>query len=335
MRVMEEDLKKGVVKVFIQSKEDCWHLYNIIEKGDIVSAHTYRSMEKDDKIRSKKEKEKVYIKIKVTDLEFQEFTDRLRIRGIILEGVESIGAYHTFNIEPNMEIKIEKEWKEYHIKRLKEAQKKHGKIAIVAMDDEVATIAIVHEYGVEEIANIHSNYSGKMYEGKEDKKEYYGQILSKIKNLELPIAIVGPGFEKENFIKFAKKDLKKYVVDSVSYSGMAGINEAIRRGIIEKIMEENKVANETKIVEELLKEIAKDGSIAYGKEEVKKAIEMGAVKELVILNKMIRSEEKLVKMAEEMGAKISIINEMHDAGKKLEALGGIAAFLRYPIKQAL
>lgn len=330
MKILEKDLKKGIVKIKIQSKEDCWHLYNLVNKGDFISAFTYRSKKNDEKIRSKKlGKERVYLKIEVTDKEFQKFTDRLRIRGKIVEGCEEIGAYHTFNIEPNMEIKIEKEWKEHELKRLEEATKKHPKVAILAIDDEYATIAIVHEYGVEELATISSYKSGKMYNGTYDEKEYYGQILAKVKNLNLPLAIVGPGFEKEKFVEFAKNKLKNFIVDDVSHAGMVGVYEALKRGIIERITKENRIAFETKLIEKLMEEIAKDGLVTYGKEEVEKALEMGAVDKLLITNDMIRGEN-LLKKAEECKAEIIVI-EGEETTKKLNVLGKVAAFLRYKI----
>jgi len=333
MKVVEKDLKKGIIKLLVQGKEDCWHIYNIIEKGDYLSAFTYRSKKVDnDKIRSKKEeKERVYLKIQVEDKEFQKFTDRLRIRGKIVEGIEEIGAYHTISIEPGMEIKIEKEWKEHHLKRLKEAMKIHPKVAILAMDDEIATIAKVHEYGVEEVATIYSNHAGKMYQSSYDKKEYYGQILAKIKSLNMPLVIVGPGFEKDSFIEFAKDELKNYVIDSVSQAGMPGVYEALKRGVVEKIIKENRITKEMKIIEEIMERIAKNEKIAYGKEEVEKAIEMGAVEKLIILNNLIMEEEELIKKTEEIGGEIEIINEWHEGGQRLASLGGIAAFLRYEI----
>ena len=230
-----------------------------------------------------------------------------------------------------MEIKIEKEWKEHHLKRLKEAMKIHPKVAILAMDDEIATIAKVHEYGVEEVATIYSNHAGKMYQSSYDKKEYYGQILAKIKSLNMPLVIVGPGFEKDSFIEFAKDELKNYVIDSVSQAGMPGVYEALKRGVVEKIIKENRMTKEMKIIEEIMERIAKNEKIAYGKEEVEKAIEMGAVEKLIILNNLIMEEEELIKKTEEIGGEIEIINEWHEGGQRLASLGGIAAFLRYEI----
>ncbi len=332
MKILRRDLKEGIVKVMVQDREDCWHLYSVIERGDRVSSVTYRTKkDKGDKARSKKEeKERVYITIEVEDKEFQKFTDRLRIRGRIVEGVEEIGAYHTFNVEPGMELKIEKdEWKRWQLERLERATKKHPKMVVVAMDDESATIARLHEYGVEEVATIYSGRSGKMYEDESNTGNYYQQILSKIKAMNVPVAIVGPGFEKDRFVEFAKSELKDYIVDNVSQAGMTGVYEAIKRGVVERIMKENRVAKETAMLEQVMKEISRGGAVAYGKEEVRKAVETGAVELLLVENNMLMEEEEIIKKAEEMGARVEIISEWHEGGQKLHALGGIAALLRY------
>jgi len=333
MKILARDMKKGIVTVQIQSREDCWHLYNVVEKGDFLSASTYRSKkESTDRIRSRKEeKERVFLKIQVEDKEFQKFTDRLRIRGKIVEGCEEIGAYHTFNIEPGMKITVEKEWREHHLKRLRDALKSHPKIAVVAMDDEMATIAKIHEYGVEEVATIHSHRPGKMYAHSYDEREYFGQVLAKIKEMNLPLAIVGPGFEKDRFVTFARNELGQFVVDTASHPGMAGVYEALRRGVVEKIMKENRVARETRFVERLMEYIAKDLPVAYGWEEVERAVAFGAAESVLILNSLLNEGEELLQKAEKGGVKLEIINDWHEAGEKLASLGGVAAFLRYPL----
>ena len=331
MKVLAKDLKKGLMKILIQTEEDCWHIYNIVEKGDFISAVTYRSrQESTDRVRTKKEgKERVFLKIKVEDSEFQKFTDRLRIRGTIVEGAEDIGAYHTFSVEPGMSITLEKEWTLYHFGRLAEAVKSHPKIAVVVLDDETATIARIHEYGVEEVANISSHRTGKMYDTPYDEKNYFGQILAKVVDMQLPVAIVGPGFEKERFVAFARDSLKHYVSDTVAHAGMPGIYEAMKRGIVERIMKDNRVAKETCLVEKLMEYIAQDKPVAYGKNEVECAVDAGAVEMMLILNSSARESEDLIRKTENIRASIEVISDWHDAGKKLEALGGVAAFLRY------
>src|SRR3972149_9550312 len=67
-----------------------------------------------------------------------------------------------------------------------------------------------------------------------------------------------------------------------SEGGMAGIQEAMRGGLGAKILEETRVAQETRLVERLLEEIAKGGLFAYGPDETRTAVEAGAVETLLV-----------------------------------------------------
>ncbi len=337
MKVLYKNLKDGEIKLLIQNTDDCWHLYNIIEEGDLASAFTYRTKSQtDDKKREGKgEKERMYLTIRVTEVSFQEFSDRLRVQGIIEEGPQDLGKHHTFNLKVGDEIKIKKNWKKYHLKRIEEAvnASKQPSVVVLSMDDDAATIAVLHQYGVEKIADIYSGRTGKFYEDKSDKKDYYGEVLSKIKEYDLPTIVVGPGFAKENFASFAReKEKLNFIVEGTGHAGMAGVKEAINRGIIERIAEESALTRESRLVEELLQGIAKNGAVTYGRDEVKKAIEMGAAEKVIVLTRMVRENEDLLELAEKMGAKVYTISDVHEGGEKLSALGGIAAFLRYKIE---
>ncbi len=337
MKILHKNLKDGEIKLLIQNTDDCWHLYNLIEEGDLASAFTYRTRKQpDDKKREGKgEKEGMYLAIRVTEVSFQKFSDRLRVQGIIEEGSQDLGKHHTFNLKTGSDIKIKKDWKKYHLKRLDEAVKaaKQPSIVVLSMDDDVATIAVIHQYGVEKVADIYSGRTGKFYESKSTSNGYYNDILSKIKEFNLPIVIIGPGFAKENFASFAKENnkLKNYIIEGTGHAGMTGVKEAINRGTIEKVAEESTLARESRLVEKLLEGISKDGPVTYGKAEVTKAVELGAAEKIIILAKMLRDNESLLEMAENTGAKIYTISDVHEGGEKLYALGGIAAFLRYKI----
>jgi protein pelota len=60
---------------------------------------------------------------------------------------------------------------------------------------------------------------------------------------------------------------------------------------------------------------------------------MGAVEKLLVVDELVRNEkiQNIMNTTENMGGSIEIISSQHDGGKQLEALGSIAAFLRYPI----
>src|SRR3972149_6380982 len=73
-----------------------------------------------------------------------------------------------------------------------------------------------------------------------------------------------------------------------SEGGMAGIQEAMRGGLGAKILEEPGAAQETRLVERLLEEIAKGGLFAYGPDETRTAVEAGAVETLLVTDTKVR-----------------------------------------------
>lgn len=347
MKIISKDLKHGEIKLVPENLDDIWHLYNIIEEKDLVRAFTFRSSEeKDDKKRSKKaEKKRMLLGIRVSEVKFHEFADRLRIHGIIEEGPQDLGSFHTLNIDADgMEpiTIVKEEWKDHQLARIEEAVRLRDQpvVLFVSIDEDCATLAILRQSGVQWIADIYSNRSGKMYVSKDEQNNYFDEVISLVKNNKTedsPLAIVGPGFTKDNFIKYGKEKypeiFEKAIVYATGHAGMNGIQEAIKTGLIKGMIIESRVVLETENVEKLLEEIKKDGLATYGLDEVKKALVSGAVERLLIIDKMVRTKEgeELLKIAKETSSKFTIINTNHEAGKKLEGLGGVAAILRFKI----
>ena len=98
------------------------------------------------------------------------------------------------------------------------------------------------------------------------------------------------------------------------------------------------MANTT--VDELLKEVAKQELAVYGIKETGNAVNLGAVKVLLVSDKFVqkmRDNEKyeqldnIMKIVDQTKGEIHIISSEHDGGKKLDGLGGVGAILRYKI----
>lgn len=347
MKVIFKDLKHGAIKLIPETPDDIWHLYNIIDNGDLIQAVTFRTEEtKDDKIRSKKsDKKRMKLGIRVEEVKFHEFSDRLRIHGIIEEGPQELGSYHTLNVtsENRDNITIVKlDWKDHHLLRIEEAVKQSNQpiLTFASLDEDTATIAILRQSGLQFIADIDSKKPGKMYDNQYTDKQYFGDILSVLKNFknqDSPLVIVGPGFTREHFVKYCKEkesvSFDKYIVCGTGNAGINGIQEAIKSGVVEKITKDNRVVFETKLVENLLEEIKKNGLAVYGEKEVVTAISSGAVKRLIISDKIVRTKtgEKLLKLSKEKNNEFTIINTMHESGKKFDGIGGIGALLRFKI----
>lgn len=342
MRILKLDKKHCLLKVVPQIEDDLWHLSQIIEKGDRVRGIASRKI-KGDESRSA-ERRSIFVEIEVEKVSFQKEGNVLRVSGIVKKASDDsvpLGAAQSIEIMLNKEYTIIKSSiKKHQIERLKKAEKATRKapIAIVCLDDELASIAILKEFGYEIKSNIRSGKSGKLLEESDWKPAYFNKLIKVLaENPTDTLIVAGPGFIKNEFAEFLKEhDFKgKLYIESSSHAGEAGINEIMKSHALAKITEDAEIVKEAMLIEKLLREIAKDGLATYGSEEVEKAASMHAVAELLVLDKKLVEEresvEKLMELVEKANGKVHIFNSEHEPGKKLEALGGVAAFLRYKV----
>lgn len=340
MKVLFFDKKQGVAKVLVETLEDLWHLENILEEGDKISSSTTRTV----KFGDKEEKKPVFITISLEDVKFSKSVNRLRLRGKIISGKPEdfvqLGRYHTIDAELDGKISILKKWKSFQIKRLKEAEKERKRplVKIVAMDEEKAITAVLRGFGVEYGPEIHNKGSKRGDDYEKHTQQYYGDLQKYLENSKEKILIAGPGFAKDNFKKFLKDKnpelSKSIILDSCSYAERSGVNELLKRGVFERIVGEQRLEKEEKLIEEFIKQLNKEGLVVYGLEEVSKAIDSGAISKLLILDELLRKDkkvQKLVELAEKLRAELTIFSKEGDSGIKLKGFGGIAAFLRFRI----
>jgi len=344
MRVLHRDAKTGEVRLKIQNADDLWHLCNLVEAGDLVRAFTYRREEAaTDKVRPERgEKVRIKLGIRVERVEYQDFSDRLRISGVIAEGPQDLGRHHTLIVGVDDDLTIVKEWRDHHLRRIEEAVEATERplVTVLSIDDEEALIAVIHQMGIREVATIHSEHHGKMFPGPDTRAAYFQEILSKVSAMDIGMAllVVGPGFEREDFARFVKdrdSDLAaKLRLHGTSQAGTAGIQEAMKGGLGAKILEETRVAQETRLVERLLEEVAKGGLFAYGPDEVRTAVDAGAVETLLVSDEKVKdlSVEDLMRRVESARGRVVVVSSRHEAGKKLVGLGGLGGILRFPIR---
>ena len=172
MRLLHQDTRTGEIKFQVDNVDDLWHLYNIIEPEDMVLAVTFRREEvKSDKVRSERgEKKRVFLGIRVEKVEFHEFETRLRITGVIEQGPQDLGSHHTLNLEEGDAISVVKlHWRLTTLDRIKRAieDSKRPTIVFVSLENDEATIAIMRQYGIQNVATISSHMAGKQFEHKD------------------------------------------------------------------------------------------------------------------------------------------------------------------------
>ena len=138
------------------------------------------------------------------------------------------------------------------------------------------------------------------------------------------------------------KDLKKKIVlgtcGSVSSNAL---EEVMKSPELQDALMKCRTRTEELLVEELLAEIKKEGLVAYGFDEVERAVHAGAVSKLLIVDNLIHQTREdgtyekldtLMKSVDNLKGEVCIVSEEHQGGKKLKGLGGIGAILRYKLE---
>lgn len=349
MRIVWKDLEEDRIKLQTENLNDLWHLQHLISPDDIVTSHTWRRPESEnDKIRpERREKERVKLTVRVKEVEFQEFSNKLRVLGIIEKGPD-VGNHHTINIDTDSEFILTKDWESDQLERLEEAKKasKRPTVLLVAADDETATFGLVRQYGLKELTEINSTTSGKMYDSDREASdsEYYGKVSSTINNFFesrdiQSVIVAGPGVAKKEIQSVLEEKYPNVAerthLGATSHTGRSGLNEIIRRGIVKRVSKKDRTSKETELIEKLMEEISTDGKGTYGIENVKKATESGAVDKLLVSDKVLREEREDVRpLMEEVrnkGGKVIVISSEHDSGKQFLRIGGLGALLRYKL----
>jgi len=355
-------LKEGKIVLKIETLDDLWHLYNTVGPSDIVISRTSRRVRigDEDSRKSDSVRKVMMLKLQVEDVSFHNFSNRVRIKGVILEGggdLVNIGSYHTINIETGDTLTIIKDhWPKFVLDRLKEATKSQLRpmCLLVTIEDGIAELFLAADFGIQEAVRVRTSISRKRGDQKSydaTMKDFFADTLlalqSQLEQHEFGlIVIAGPGFVKDHFRDFlaeAKiKNLPPVVVESTNSIGVPGAKEILYRGVISKAVAELKVETETRLVESLIEHISKDDGLgAYGNDEVSNAVQYGAVEELLITDKKLREgDEKtrrwmdsLIRNTETTRGSFHIVSTEHPAGDQLQRLGGIGAILRFRLAQ--
>jgi len=353
MRILRKALKDGKIKLMPESLDDLWYLKGVISKGDLLSGKGVRRVRDEERLRADKGvRKRVFLEIRVENIEFHPSITRLRVTGKIIHGPEdliSMGSYHTLEMTPGEAFTITKEkWHDWELDRLKEAEKasKTPLIMIVAVEEGEAEFGVIRRYGINYPLRVTSSIPGKGSEKDYDSTmgRFYADLAGKLEEIVkrdgIEAAIIcGPGFTKENFLSYLREKAPEIAsqcyLEGAGAGGKSGIQEVIKRGVVDRIVKENRVSMETRLVEEVFKAVGRNtGMATYGYKEVDKTIDLGAVDKLLISEAMLRENhvvEELMAKTKKKKGEVIIVSTEHEAGERLLALGGIAALLRFSI----
>lgn len=172
-----------------------------------------------------------------------------------------------------------------------------------------------------------------------------------------PLLLASPGFLAQNFYAYMKKVAQEgnnkalstllpvVTVTHSSNAQLSSLAEVLKSPGVTSRLRNARFQRETQLLDQFSESLRRDdGKAWYGPKEVMKCVEKGAVGRgggvLLISNDLFRAKDvkerrkwvALVdKVREEEGGEVRVLSSAHESGKRLEALGGVAALLTYPI----
>lgn len=348
---------KKFVKLVPETTLDLLNLYRIVSIGDIVYSGTSREIKKqrsDGKVDS--ERVRVNIGVKIEKKSLDPLMRRLRFLGRITYAdaeLDLIGKYHSLNVDVGSELGIRAEKDFSMLESFAEHYRKFGKVKkllCVLLDDEQFTILSLSNSGIEVVhkGRFVSHSKDRSDEHLKNIENIYSEIAETIERkleMEKPtVVVLGNEISVENFLKFLKKESEKVFksikkVGHVSDGSLAGIQEALRNKLLDDIGGSIKPIRDAEVVENFIEFMSKNWmNVAIGFEEVYKAVELGAVKDIIVTEDFIWSNlrderfQRIMDLVDERRIEMHIVIPSTEAGDKIRAFGNIVGILKYPTK---
>lgn len=352
MKILEKDLKKGVVKLLVETIDDLWVLFNIIKKDDIVYAKTTR----DVKPREGSESRRIpmVLGIRAKNVEFQQFADKLRIAGIVVDGPEEYGVkgkHHTLTVGVGDVVAIIKErWSDFELHYIERFSARRVKALITTVDYEEACIGLLTEQGVklfwEHSMNMPSKAYGANYEA--ILKEHIGIVVETL--LEIAkredvdaVIIAGPG-EAKNLVKQSLNGRlnKPVYVDTTTTGSCKGVDEVLEREVAKQVVSDVVLVKARSILNEFKYLLVKDHElVTYGVRDVYEAVLYGVASKVLVLDELLRLEDdetrsivyEILNQAFRRRVEVILVPSRTNEGTELSGFGGAIAILRYRLQK--
>ncbi|MDE1851594.1 MAG: mRNA surveillance protein pelota [Candidatus Micrarchaeota archaeon] len=341
MKIIRFNPVTSSLKVEPHSFDDLYLLAIVISKGDVIEARSTRRFRGNE--RDEGEQKDITVRILVEKSEIDKNAGRIRFTGKIISGHPeefiNIGSYHTVNIGGGDIIDIQKkEWKDYVIKRLKQAvvDSRKPKLGIVVMDDEKALFSYIKGYGIDIISEIYSHLSKRLSEKDYAKtlSKYFDEVLGLVNSMKVDIVVIsGPGFMKDDIKKYIESKHvemnKRLAYAPASDAERSGIREVMQGEVVAKLLSNEHVRKEFEYLNLFITEL-RMGRAHSGIDGVKSMIDDGTANTVLVNDSVINNDEikTVLDSADRHGIKIEIFNSEDDAGMQLASFKNIACILK-------
>ena len=150
-RKIEKD-GKGQIALEPQEEEDMWHLYNLIQEGDLIKATTFRNVKTTGTTGTvKSEKKRVTVTLQVDSVDFDTKSASMRVSGRNREENKFIrmNAHHTVELAVHRSLTLIKDrWDSIHLERVKMATDptQSADLAAIVLQEGLAHVCLITSY---------------------------------------------------------------------------------------------------------------------------------------------------------------------------------------------
>ncbi|MCI4322300.1 MAG: hypothetical protein L3K05_08365 [Thermoplasmata archaeon] len=346
MRLLHQDPATGLLRLRLETPSDLWRVARLVHPGELVGASTTRRDPEapEETPGAQRERRRVWLVVRAEQVDFHGFSKHVRVTGPITEGPFDIGRHHTLDLADGEEMTVQKEsLSPADRSLLEEGLESRGdpKVVIAAVDWGESAIVRLRGRVVEPAADLNRTLAGKQYHSaqtQKDREQYVEEVVAFLEREGADaqtVVLAGPGFLKEEvarrLLERSPGMKSRLKVFPAAESGRAGVNELLRSGKATAALAGNAAAEESHLVEQLVTALSGGVRAAIGVAEVTEAVEQGAVATLLVSEGLLTVPAigPVLDGAKRGQARVFIVRDEGEAGKRLAGLGRIAAMLRY------
>lgn len=379
----------GHVTLRPEDNEDMWHLYNLIAEGDSVRATAIRRVQNVSSTGStESHRVRTNLTIQVSKIEFSPSASAqegaqdqganaggpaaaLHISGPVIAENQYVrmGAYHTLDVEPNRDVRIEKleGWDSIARARVEEAivPGRGAEVAAVVCGEGTAAFCLLSQHMTVVSHRISMSIPRKAASaGTSQHEKGMGKFFATIYESFLrhipyaspglrAVVIASPGWIRDSVydyilaesVKRSDKTLQKILKEKtlkvhVNSPHIHSLVEVLKSPEVSHQLKEAKFAKEGVALDRFFKMLGSDENRAwYGPEHVRLASERGAIGTLLISDDLFRSSDPatrktyvtIVEEVQKKGGEVVMFSSMHESGQQLNQITGVAAILTFPL----
>ncbi|KAF8845833.1 hypothetical protein BDN67DRAFT_961485 [Paxillus ammoniavirescens] len=384
----------GHVTLRPEDDEDMWHLYNLIQQDDLVRAPAIRRVQNVSATGStESHRVRLNLTLRVSKVEYSSSaaqtstadqassgsapssapstTTTLHISGRVTSENQHVklGAFHTLDIEPNRDVRIEKidGWDSIALSRVEEScvPGRGAEVGAVVCGEGTAAFCLLSQHLTVVTHRVSvpvprkASAPGTSQHEKAMAKFYMTVYDAFIRHIPYnnptlrAIVFASPGWVRDAVYSsmmneagrrgdkpLAKSLREKGIKVHVSSAHVHSLVEVLKSPEIVAQLKETKFAREGIVLDKFFKMLGSDEMRAwYGPEHVCLAADRGAIGTLLISDELFRASDPktrkryvlLVESVQQKGAEVVIFSSMHESGQQLNQLTGIAAILTFPL----